>query len=373
MRRNLLNIYNLSIKELRTLFHDKVMLALIIYSFSFAIYIGSTAVSTEIKNASIAFVDEDKTTLSNRIIDSFLKPKFNKPDIISLDEVDKTMDAGYYTFVVVIPSNFEKDIYSGHIPSIQVNIDATRMTQSAIGASYIQSIISAEISRYLNTESSSSTIEIVNRYKYNPNLDGSWFGAVNEIINNIIMLSILLSAAALIREREHGTIEHLLVLPLNSFEIMLSKILSVTFIIIICVVFSLTIVLQTILQVPINGSLYLYLFCTFLVLFSTTSMGIFIGTIAKNMPQMGMIFILAILPLLLLSGGLTPYESMPLVIQYIMYCMPTSHFVEISQAVLFKGATIDIVWKGMLSIFLIGVVFFFLTFIFFRRSLDLQK
>lgn len=372
MKNNLLNIYNLSIKELRSLWRDRVMLIFIIYSFSFAIYIGSSATSTEIKNTSIAFVDEDRTTLSNRIISSFYKPRFNTPEIISLSQIDSSMDSGFYTFIVVIPSNFEKDILSGNSPDIQVNIDATRMTQAGIGSGYIQQIISQELQNYLlkTQENRTSKVAIVTRYKYNPNLTSSWFGAINEVIDNIIMLSILLSSAALIREREHGTIEHLLVMPLNATEIMFSKVLSVTLVILICVTFSLFIMVQGILHVPLPGSIPLFLFSTFLVLFSTTSIGIFMGTLAKNMPQLGMIFILTILPLMMLSGNITPYESMPEVIQYIMYFMPSSHFVDIAQAILFKGAGFNVVWKSIVSIFIIGVIFFLFALFMFRRSLE---
>ena len=366
------NIYNLMIKEFRSLWRDRIMLILIIYSFSAAIYIGSTATSTEIQNASIAFVDEDKSMLSNRIISSFYKPRFNTPDIIPLSKIDSNMDDGHYTFIVIIPSNFEKDVLSGNSPDIQVNIDATRMTQAGIGSGYISYIISQELQNYmLNTqEKTTSNIEIVPRFKYNPNLTSSWFGGINEIIDNIIMLSILLSGAALIREREHGTIEHLLVMPLRPIEIMFSKVLSVTIVILFCVTFSLFFIIQGILHIPLAGSIPLFLFSTFLVLFSTTSIGIFMGTLARNMPQLGMIFILTILPLMMLSGNLTPFESMPTVIQDIMLFMPSSYFVEISKSILFKDADFSIIWKNIASIFAIGIVFFFVALSMFRKSLE---
>lgn len=372
MKNSILNIYNLIIKELKSIWHDKIMFILILYSFSIAIYIGATATSTEIKNASIAFVDEDQTVLSTRLISSFYKPRFNTPETISLSEIDKNMDKGKYTFIIVIPSNFEKDLLSNQSPNIQLNVDATRMTQAGIGSSYIQQIIYTEVQNYLlhTEETTHLPLEIVTRYKYNPNLSSTWFGSINEVINNIIMLSILLSGAALIREREHGTIEHLLVMPLSALEIMLSKVLSVTFIVLLCVNFSFFFMVQGVLQIPIAGSIPLFLFATFLVLFSTTSIGIFMGTIAKNMPQLGMIFILTILPLMMLSGSLTPFESMPDSIQYIMNLMPSSHFVDISKAILFKGAGFDIVWKSMLTIFAIGVVFFLFGLYMFRKSLD---
>lgn len=374
MIRTILNIFNLSIKELKTLFYDKVMVLLVIYSFSFAIYIGGTQTSTELHNASIAFVDSDKTELSHRIIDAFYKPRFNTPAVISYDEVDKRMDSGYYTFIIMIPSDFEKDVLSGKSPDILVNIDATRMTQAGIGSGYIQNIITQEVQTFLKGSYESSTNpKVVSRYKYNPNLTSMWFGSINEIINNIVMISILLSGAALVREREHGTIEHLLVMPLRAFEIMLSKIFSACLVILVCVTFSLLVVVEGVLQIPLNGSVPLFLLCTFLVLFATTSMGVFMGTIAQNMPQLGMIFILTILPLMLLSGSITPFESMPMILQDLMQLMPTSHFVDLSQSILFKGAGISIIWKKMLIIFVIGAVFFSLTLILFKRSLGMEN
>jgi ABC-2 type transport system permease protein len=375
MLKHLLNILNLGIKELRTLFRDKGMLFFIIYSFSAAIYIGATKASTELNNASIAFVDEDRSTLSNNIINSFYKPRFNTPEEISYYHIDKGMDSGYYTFVVIIPANFEKDIISGETPDIQLNIDATRMTQAGIGSGYIQQIITDEVNNFIQRRSSVSQtpIELVNRFKYNPNLTSTWFGSISEIIGNIAMLSILLSGASLIREREHGTIEHLLVMPLNAVEIMLSKIWSVVLVILLCVTLSLFFIVQGILQVPLAGSIPLFLFSTFLLLFATTSMGILMGTIAKSMPQLGMIFILTILPLMMLSGNITPFDSMPESIQKIMYLVPTSYFVQISQAILFRGAGLDVVWSDMLHIFIIGLVYFLFSLYMFRKSLESQS
>ncbi len=374
MKKHFLNIYRLGIKELRTLWKDKVMLFLIAYSFSFAIYIGATSSSVELNNASIAFIDEDRTALSNRIISGFYPPRFKTPEIIYLSQMDRGMDEGKYTFVVNIPSDFEKNVLSGRVPKIQVNVDATRMTQAGIGAGYIQQIIYQEVNNFIaGSELPLSKIEIIPRFKFNPNLTSSWFGSIMEVINNIVMLSILLSGAALIREREHGTIEHLLVMPLSAAEIMLSKIWSVSVIILAGVVFSLLIMVQGILNVPIAGSIPLFLFSTLLVLLATTSIGIFMGTLARSMPQFGMIFILTILPLMMLSGSVTPYESMPVVLQNIMHLAPTSYFVEIAQAILYRGAGIDVIWKSLLAISAIGIVFFIFSLFIFRKSLEAQS
>lgn len=374
MKRTLLNIFNLVIKELKSLLYHKGMIILIIYVFSVAIYIGGTKASTELKNASIAFVDDDKTIFSQRLIDAFYKPRFNIPDIISYSDIDTNMDKGYYTFIILIPSGFEKDLLAGKTPELQVNVDATRMTQAGIGSGYISNIINQETQVFLKQGYKNSiNPNLVVRYKYNPNLTAEWFGSINEVINNIVMISILLSAASLVREREHGTIEHLLVMPLKSFEIMISKILAVSIIILIGVSFSLFFIIETLLQIPIIGSIPLFLFATFLVLFATTSIGVFIGTIVQNMPQLGMIFILVVLPMMMLSGSMSPFESMPISIQYLMTLMPTSHFVEIAQSILFRGAGFDIVYLKMLNIVVIGLLFFIFTLLIFKKSLGLEK
>lgn len=374
MIRTFLNIYNLMIKELKIVVYDKGMFIFIIYVFSVAIYVGGTKASMELKNAPIAFVDSDKSQLSHRLIDAFYKPRFNTPDTISYYDIDEKMDSGYYAFIVLIPSDFEKDVLSSKVPEIQVNIDATRMTQAGIGAAYVKNIISQEIDTFLNKSVENSVNpELIIRYKYNQNLAGEWFGSINEIINNIVMISILLSAASLVREREHGTIEHLMVMPLTSFEIMISKILAVCIIVLLGVCFSIFFVVEAFLEILISGSIPLYLFSTFLVLFATTSMGVFIGTVVKNMPQLGMVFILTILPLMMLSGTMSPFESMPQILQYLMNLMPTSHFVELSQAILFRDAGFFIVYKQMINIFLIGVVFFISTLFIFKKSLGMDN
>lgn len=371
MKKRLLNIMYLGIKELQSLWQDKVMLLLIIYSFSLGIYIGATSASSELNKVPIAFVDEDHSPLSARLMKAFHKPRFLAPDVISASDIDKNMDEGIYTFVITVPPSFEKELLQGKRPTLQVNIDATQMSQAGIGAGYIQQMINDELNIFLNGHKTSADlpIKLVTRIKFNPTLDSIWFGSIMKLIEQIAMLSIILSGAALIREREHGTLEHLLVMPLNAVEIMLSKIWSMGLVIIIATALSLQLLVKEILAVPIIGSEWLFLFGVLLMLFATTSMGIFMGTIARTMPQLGLIVILTILPLQVLSGSVTPFDSMPQGIQDVMFLMPTSHFVKMAQGVLYRGAGIDVVWPQLLAITAIGMVFFLISLAIFRKSL----
>lgn len=369
------NIIQLGLKELRSLWHDKILAFFILASFSIMIYSAATASSRELHNAPIGIVDEDQSPLSARIISAFYGPYFKPPRVISMDEIDPGLDAGDYTFVLNIPPEFQRDVLAGKHPALQVNIDATRMTQAFIGANYIQNIVTGEITEFAQRHRTGTVLPITlaTRVKFNPNLNGIWFGGVMEIISQVTMLSIILTGAALIREREHGTLEHLLVMPLIPFEVMAAKVWANGLVVLVCTALSLRLVVQGALGVPIVGSTPLFLFGTMLHLFSTTSMGILMATVARSMPQFGLLMIIVVLPLQMLSGGITPRESMPEIVQNIMLAAPTTHFTALAQAILYRGAGVDVVWPQLIAIMGIGTVFFVGALLRFRASLAAQS
>lgn len=373
--RDLINILHLGIKELRSLWADKALLVLIAWAFTGAIYSAAKGVSQELRNAPVAVVDEDRSPLSQRLIGALTPPYFMPPQRVEFADMDRAMDQGHVTFAIVIPANFQRDLVAGHRPAIQLNIDATSMSQSFIGAGYIQNIFAAELNEYLTgrRESADPPIRLATRVRYNPNLIGYWFGGVMEVINLVNMITIILVGAAFIREREHGTLEHLLVMPLTPVQIMVSKIWANGLTVLLCAAFALLAVVQGVLGVTITGSIPLFLCGAALYLFSAGSIGIFLGTIARSMPQFGLLFILIIIPLQMLSGGVTPRESMPWIIQDIMLAAPTTYFVRMAQAILYRGAGLEVVWRDFLAIVVIGAVFFVLALMRFRRSVTLTQ
>jgi len=364
------NIFRLGLKELRSLAADKVLLGLIVWAFSGAIYEAATGSSQQVNNAPVAIVDEDASPLSTQLVGALYPPYFRPPERIALDQVDAAMNAGKYAFVLVVPANFQRDVAAGRQPEIQLDIDATLVSQAFIGASYITQIVNGEVNEYLTggREAAATPIRLTTRARFNPNLTGLWFGGVMEAINNVTMLTIILVGAAFIREREHGTIEHLLVMPLTPFEIMMAKIWANGLAVLIGVAFALLVMVQRVLQVPIAGSLPLFLGAAALYLFSAASIGIFLGTVARSMPQLGLLIIITIVPLQLLSGGVTPQESMPASIQNIMALTPTTYFVRLAQAILYRGAGFSDVWRDMLLMTGVGACFFTVALIRFRKA-----
>ena len=366
------HIFRLGIKELWSLRRDPIMLVLIVYTFTVAIYVAATALPESLHKAAIAIVDEDGSPLSARIAASFYPPQFIPPQMLALNEVDPGMDAGNFTFVLDIPPDFQRDVLAGRSPAIQLNVDATRMSQAFTGSSYIQQIVSGAVAEFVQGHRAETVlpVDLALRMRFNPNLSQAWFGALMELINSVTMLSIILTGAALIREREHGTIEHLLVMPVTPTEIMLAKVWAMGLVVLMATAFSLLVIVQGALHVPIEGSIMLFLFTSGLHLFATTSMGIFMATLARSMPQFGMLMMLILLPLELLSGGSTPRESMPELVQNIMLMAPTTHFVAAAQAILYRGAGFDVVWLQLLALAAIGALFFSIALGRFRKTLS---
>ncbi|VEE13823.1 ABC transporter permease [Ectopseudomonas mendocina] len=367
----LANIFHLGIKELRSLQHDLALVLLILWAFSMGIYSAATSMPESLHNAAIAVVDEDQSQLSERLIQAFQEPYFRTPERIDLSEMDRGMDSGRYTFTLNIPPDFQRDVLAGRSPAIQLNVDATQVSMAFTGAGYIQNIGASEVAEFVRRYRGElqQPAELALRIQFNPNLTRAWFGSVMEVINQITMLSIILTGAALIREREHGTVEHLLVMPVTPLEIMLAKVWSMGLVVLTAAALSLLLVVQGWLQVPIEGSIALFLAGAALHLFATTSMGIFFGTVARSMPQLGLLIILVLLPLQILSGGTTPRESMPELVQQIMLAAPTTHFVALAQAILYRGAGFAIVWPYMLAIAGIGALFFIAALSRFRKTL----
>ncbi len=357
------NIYNLGLKEFRTLLGDKVMLFLIFFMFTVSIYADAKAKPESLNRASVAVVDEDRSQLSSQIITAMQPPQFLVPERINLADMDKGMDSGRFTFVLDIPPYFQRDVLAGKQPSVQLNVDSTRLSQAQTGTGYIQNIISDEVRAFVRRyrADASLPIDIITRVLFNPNLKASWFSAITAIINNVTMLGILLTGAALIRENEHGTIEHLLVMPVTPLEIMLSKIWSMGLVVLLASTFSLQIIVRELLGVTVNGSPVLFGLGTLLYLFAAASIGIFMATLARSMPQFGLMAILVLLPLQILSGATTPRESMPEAIQWLMIFAPTTHYVSLAQAILFRGASLGMVLPQFALVAAIGLGFFFLA------------
>jgi ABC-2 type transport system permease protein len=381
--RILSNIYWLGTKEIRSFLRDFVLLGLVIYTFSLAVFAQAQSNAQEVHNASVGYLDEDHSVLSRRMIGALLPPYFKTAQPIAERDIDHAMDTGRYTFVIVIPPHFERDVLAGHLQEagiqaamVQVNVDATAMVQAGLGSGYVQQILTTEVDNFVSHNEGDllsrgqnipmSPVTLAARILFNPNADSSWFMSVMGIINNVTMLAIILAGAAVVREREHGTMDHLLAMPVSPFEIAMAKIWANSLIIIVAVGLSLSVIVRGLLHIPIIGSVPLFMAGAALYLFFSTAIGIFLATIARTMPQLGLLYILVAMPLNMLSGSSTPLESMPAWLRTVMQVSPSTYFVSYAQSILYRGAGFDIVWPQYLAVALIGGLFLFLALLRFR-------
>ena len=372
--RSLHNILALSVKELRSLFGDVMLVIMIGVVFSVTVYTVAKGISTDVRNAPVGIVDFDRSALTRQIRDALQPPYFRTPVDMRREEVDALMDKGGLIFVLEFPPHFERDVLAGRKPQAQLLVDATTMTQAGVGQAYIAQIFSREIDSFLKRSPAASLMPArpVLNVMFNPNGESEWYMPVMEVGNMITLLSLVLVGAAVIRERERGTIEHLLVMPVSATEIALSKILANGIVILGASMLSMELVVHRFLGVPLNGSLCLYGVGVAVYLFSIASLGIMLATLAPSMPQFGLLMLPVFVVALLFSGSAAPRSNMPNAAQVMSEYWPTTQFATFAQNVLLRGAGIELVWPQLAVMAGTGALFLGYALLRFRQMLEKQ-
>ena len=372
MRRLLGNLLWLSRKEVLSVMRDWLLVALVAYAFGPGVFFQAQSAADQVNNAAVAIVDNDRSPLSRAMAQALYEPWFQSPDLIDSGRAKQLMDDDAYTFIVILPSQMAADLRAGNDVTVLLNVDATDVMQATVGANYIRAILTREAQRFTSTARPAppgdAGIDLVLRRAFNPTGDATWFEAVSALLNWLTNLTVILTGAALIREREHGTISHLLVMPVTPFEIAMSKILANALIVFVTFTASLLIVVRWMLDVPIAGSVPLFLTGTFLFVFAAAAIGLLLGTAARSMAQFALLVIITVLPMMILSGGMSPVESQPQWLQHITWFLPSRHYLSFSNAVLFRGAGFETVWPEFLLVGVLGASFLVVSLLIFRRS-----
>jgi len=370
----LINLIYLSGKELRCVLRDHNMMAAIVVAFSVAIYLVGTGMRADVANVSVGVIDNDHSGLSMRLREAIQLPQFKDPIDVTPEQAQAGMDEGKLIFVINIPPHFEADVHALRSPVLQVSVDATAMTQARLGTAYLNEILIRETLEYLKVQGVDARLptRAVVHTLFNPNKTSKWFTSIMQVINNITILAVVLVGAAVIREREHGTLEHLLVMPVRASEIAMAKILANGLVILVAVGLCMVVVVERVLEVPVAGSLWLFLAGTAIYLFSLAALGILLATLASSMPQFGLLAVPVFVIMYLLSGSTTPRESMPQPLQDLMLASPSTHYVKLAQGVLYRGADWDIVWPHCAAMSGIGFVFLIVALLRFRSMLARQ-
>lgn len=373
--RSIKNILALSAKELRSLFSDTVLVVLIVFAFTALVHSAATGINNDVNNASVGVIDADQSVLSHRILDALQQPHFQKPVPVQREEVEELLDKGKLMFVLEFPPNFQRDVEMGREPKVQLLTDATNMAQAGLGQSYIGHIFQNELVDFLKQKDlidEMTPVKSVATLVFNPNATDMWPAAVMEVDNMITMIPLVLVGAAVIRERERGTIEHLLVMPVNSAEIVLAKIIANGLVICTIALLSMHFMVGGLLQVPLLGSLTLFALGAGLFMFSIASLAVMLATLAPTMPQYSLLMMPVYIIALMFSGSSSPRSNMPETAQWISEYWPTTQFITFAQNILLRGAGFDVVWPQMAAMTISGALFLGFALLRFRKMLEQQ-
>jgi ABC-2 type transport system permease protein len=350
-------------KEIRQLLRDPILLSFLIFIFTVNIYLQGSSVSLQLNRAAMVVQDADHTPVSRELIHRFRPPHFRMDgEVDDSRQAIGLLDKGEVMVALDIPPRFQESLLAGKTASVLMQVDATHTAPGFLASSYAARIVGQfglemALAREGLSSGSLENVPVViddQRVWFNPNQKDTWFMPISELLEAITLFSILLPAAAMVREKERGTIEQLLVSPLSPFQIVFPKVIAMTIVILIGVSLSLFAVLGLVFQVPMRGSLPLFYFVTTLYIFANAGLGLFVATIARNLAQVGLLSLLIFAPIILLSGKWTPPEAMPTWLRLATMASPLRHYIDASYGILLKGAGLDFLADSIFGIALLG-------------------
>jgi ABC-2 type transport system permease protein len=352
-------------KEFSQLFRDVPMLLILLWAFTGAVYTGGHGMATEIHNYPLAVLDLSRSPASRELISRFRAPYFRVTAYATSDrELVGLLDTGRVSLGVVVPPDFERRA-AGTGARFQVIVDGSQSMLATIAASHIAGIASDYAAEVLERRAGAGLaagrlprVDARVRVEYNANLREEWFSALLEVLNQVTMMAMLLAAAAMVREREHGTLESLLVSPLRPAELFAAKVLPVVTLVPLAAVGSVLGIVHAVFQSPVRGSVALFYAVSVVYAFAMASLGLAIAVVARNLGQAVLLLLLVFYPMVLLSGAFTPPESMSAAMRLAGEISPVRHYVDFGYQVLFKGNGLFYVWPQLAWILALGVAVF---------------
>lgn len=360
-------------KELLQLGRDVPLLLFLLYSFSLAVYVSGAGIMMQLTNASLLVHDGDHSASSRELIHRFQAPYFRfDGEVQDPEEGVRQLDQGAAMLLLDIPPRFHEAIGAHEPVAVQLQVDTSNAPQGLSAAGYATRIVGSFASDLASSGLGDRTqlpiVTSAHRVWFNQDQNETWFQSISHILRMITLFAVLLPAAALVRETERGTIEQLLVSPVTPLQIMLSKVLAMTLVILVSTALSMATVLIPVFGVPVKGSAPLFFLLTALYSFTTAGLGLFAATVTKNQAQVGMVALLVVSPMLLLSGITTPFESMPPWVQTLMALSPLRYYIDITYGILLKGVGLDLLWGSVVTMAVLGGVLFGLGLWRFRRQ-----
>ena len=359
-------------KELRQFFRSKPLVILVLYMFS-EIAVCAWALSLDVRGLPLLVVDQDQSQASRALGERFrIAPYFAFERTEAPIDPATALESGRATLVLVIPPDFERTLERGQPARVQLLADGTYSNISLLALGYANDILQ-DFNASIHAESSGlvgSWPSVVQRVRvwYLPGLDYSHFSMVSMVSISALILGMLLPAAAIVREKEAGTIEQLLVTPLRPWELVAAKLLPMGLLMIVGLGIGLS-EGSWLFGMPVRGSLWLFFGLSLLLLFTSMGLGTYIGAVARNLQQTLLLTFALLFPMLFLSGTVAPLESMPAAMQWLTYLSPLSYYLPIAKGILLKGVGLEMVAQSALGLGVYGLLMMTIGVQQLRRSL----
>lgn len=345
------------VKELRQLFRDPKTKRVIFVSPILQLILFGYAVNTDVRNVSLALVDHDRTAESRQLVDAFTASGYFR--VVSQSDrpadLGAELDAGRAVVALQIPRNYAADLRAGRGPAVQLLVDGANSNTATVAQGYAAKITQELGVRLIASEGGALPgIDLRTRAWFNPSLESRVYNVPAVIGVIVLLMCLLLTSMAVVREREIGTLEQLLVSPLTAGELMLGKTIPVACVAMVQLTLVTTVALLWF-DVPFRGSAVALLLAAALFILAGLSLGLFISTISATQQEAFLAMFLFVLPAIILSGFLYPIETMPEIFQTLTLVNPLRHFLEIVRGIFLKGAGIEALWTQFATLLAMAV------------------
>ncbi len=371
-------------KELHQILRGRITRMLLLGPPVIQLIIFGYAVNLDVENASMAWMDMDRTPASRELLEAFRSSRYFRLTAVPRDdsEVQALLDRGKAQAVIRVLPGFAREIQRGAAAQVQILVDGTNSNTAAIISAYATQIIQryaagvlARRQRLDSVPATAAAGRVVpvlteqSRVWFNPDLRSRVYFVPGVIVNIIALVTVMLTAMSIVREKEIGTMEQLMVTPIRPFELMLGKLFPFA-IIGIFEAALIVVAAVVVFRVPIRGNLLVLFGCVLLFLLTTLGVGLFISTISRTQQQAMMSTFFFFMPAMLLSGFAFPIRNMPLAVQYLTLLNPLRYFMQIVRNLFLKGVGVESLWPQIAAMAVFGAVIFSLSALRFHKKLD---
>lgn len=370
-------VWALVLKECRQLVKDRALFAYTVFIFTLDIVIAASAATRELTGSAVAAYDASRSVASRQLLDRFHPPYFEHRHALGDPrEAGPLLDRAQARVVLGLPHDFAERLARSQPVEVQLLVDTSDANSGYLVATYAQRIVAgfadeqAQRSLARNGVDSAALPEIRPevRYRFNAALNELWFNTVSEMLTMVTIAAILLPAAALVRERERGTIEQLLVSPVTPLQLVLSKVLAMTFVMLVGTSVAVFGIMRGLYGVPFQGSVPAFLAVVALFAVASAGVGILAATFARTSGQVGLIVLLIVVPMVMLSGTWNMPEGMPVWLQNLSELSPLRHFIPLAYGITIRGVGLETLWLPLVKMLALGVVLFAAGVLRFRRQ-----